>query len=64
MSSLNLDHHNTLRLLNHQSDLKKAADILKTGGIVALPTETVYGLAANGLSSEAIAKVFNGQKSS
>ena len=35
-----------------------AADILKSGGLVALPTETVYGLGANGLSEEAVAKIF------
>ena len=35
-----------------------AAEILKNGGLVAIPTETVYGLAANGLSEEAVAKIF------
>ena len=35
-----------------------AAEILKNGGLVALPTETVYGLGANGLSEEAVAKIF------
>ena len=35
-----------------------AASILKAGGLVALPTETVYGLGANGLDSEAVAKIF------
>ncbi len=35
-----------------------AADILKSGGLVAIPTETVYGLAANGLDPEAVAKIF------
>lgn len=40
------------------SGIKIAADILKNGGIVAIPTETVYGLAASALSDTAIAKVF------
>ena len=31
------------------SQIKKAADILKRGGLVAFPTETVYGLGGNGL---------------
>lgn len=38
--------------------LEKAADILKNGGLVAMPTETVYGLAANALDGEAVAKIF------
>ncbi|MDR1376415.1 MAG: L-threonylcarbamoyladenylate synthase, partial [Synergistaceae bacterium] len=36
----------------------RAAAILKNGGLVAFPTETVYGLGANGLSSEAVNKIF------
>jgi len=39
-------------------DLFKAAHILKSGGIVSIPTETVYGLAANAFSRNAIMKVF------
>ena len=35
-----------------------AAEILKNGGLVALPTETVYGLGANGLDEKAVAKIF------
>ena len=35
-----------------------AADILKNGGLVAIPTETVYGLGANGLDEAAVAKIF------
>ncbi len=37
---------------------KIAAEILKNGGLVALPTETVYGLGANGLDEAAVAKIF------
>jgi len=37
---------------------KRAADLLRAGEIVALPTETVYGLAANALEEEAVAKIF------
>ena len=32
-----------------------AANILKNGGLVAIPTETVYGLGANGLDEGAVA---------
>ena len=35
-----------------------AAEILKNGGLVAIPTETVYGLGANGLDEEAVLKIF------
>ena len=35
-----------------------AADIIKAGGLVAIPTETVYGLGADGLNPEAVAKIF------
>src|SRR5688572_3075740 len=39
-------------------DILKAAEILKAGRLVAIPTETVYGLAANALDPAAVAKVF------
>ena len=35
-----------------------AADIIKNGGLVAIPTETVYGLGANGLDEAAVARIF------
>ena len=35
-----------------------AAEIITKGGLVAIPTETVYGLGANGLDEEAVAKIF------
>ena len=38
--------------------LKEAAAILHEGGVVAFPTETVYGLGANGLDGEACKKIF------
>lgn len=38
--------------------IAEAATILKDGGLVGLPTETVYGLAANALDSDAVAKIF------
>lgn len=39
-------------------NIKKAASILKTEGIVAIPTETVYGLAANIFSKKAVNKIY------
>lgn len=38
--------------------LAEAAEILKSGGLVGMPTETVYGLAANALDGAAVAKIF------
>jgi L-threonylcarbamoyladenylate synthase len=38
--------------------IKKAAKIIKKGGLVAFPTETVYGLGANALNKKAVKKIF------
>ena len=38
--------------------IKEAAEVIKRGGTVAFPTETVYGLGANALSKEAVQKIF------
>ena len=45
-----------------QSSLERAASILRAGGTVALPTETVYGLGANALNSEAVAAIFEAKE--
>ncbi|MFY0643461.1 MAG: threonylcarbamoyl-AMP synthase [Bacteroidia bacterium] len=39
-------------------DLNKAAEMLRTGNLVAIPTETVYGLAANALDPFAVSQIF------
>ena len=39
-------------------EIRFAADVLRNGGLVAFPTETVYGLGANGLDKTAVAKIF------
>ena len=41
-----------------ENAIQTAADILKKGGLVAIPTETVYGLAANALDGKAVAEIF------
>ena len=43
-------------------DIVKARRILRAGGLVAIPTETVYGLAGNAFNSEAIASIFRTKK--
>lgn len=48
-----------MNLLKATSEnISKAADVIKNGGLVAFPTETVYGLGANGLDPIAAAKIF------
>lgn len=49
---------NTLFLKATEDAIVKAAQTLKQGGLCALPTETVYGLGANGFDSDAVAKIF------
>ena len=50
---------NTLYLSAADSQTPEtAAQIIKNGGLVAIPTETVYGLGANGLDENAVAKIF------
>jgi len=39
-------------------DLSYAVDVLKHGGLVGVPTETVYGLAGNGFDASAVAKIY------
>jgi L-threonylcarbamoyladenylate synthase len=41
-----------------QKAVRRAAEFLRAGEVVALPTETVYGLAANALDEKAVAKIF------
>ena len=41
-----------------ESEISKAAKIIRSGGLVAIPTETVYGLAANALDGKAVSKIF------
>jgi L-threonylcarbamoyladenylate synthase len=42
--------------------IEKAVNILKKGGVIAFPTETVYGLGANGLNPDAVIKIFEIKK--
>ncbi len=48
----------TVLLSDRESDLIKAAEFIKNGEIVGIPTETVYGLGADASNEEAVAKVF------
>ncbi len=42
----------------NSENIKKAADIIANGGLVAFPTETVYGLGASALNSKAVLNVY------
>jgi L-threonylcarbamoyladenylate synthase len=41
-----------------EDELERAAQIIKRGGLVAFPTETVYGLGANALDEDAVARIY------
>ena len=51
-----------VKIINRVEDdinsLIEASNVIKNGGIVAFPTETVYGLGANALNEEAVKKIF------
>ena len=40
------------------NEIEQAAEIIRNGGLVAVPTETVYGLAGNGLNEEAVSEIY------
>lgn len=44
------------------TDIARAAQLLKEGRLVAIPTETVYGLAANALNEKAVLAIFEAKK--
>lgn len=41
-----------------EEDIRRAAEIIREGGLVAFPTETVYGLGADALNPEAAARIY------
>jgi L-threonylcarbamoyladenylate synthase len=52
----------TERLSATREDIARAAEILRSGGTVAFPTETVYGLGANALDANAVAGIFTAKE--
>ena len=50
--------HTILLKGDRPQDLKKAGELLRAGGLVAIPTETVYGLAANALDGAAVKAIY------
>jgi L-threonylcarbamoyladenylate synthase len=54
--------HLTSPVLETDPALLEAAAILRSGGLVAFPTETVYGLGANALDARAVGKIFTAKQ--
>ena len=44
--------------MEDKESIAQAADILRRGGLLAIPTETVYGLGADGLDETAVLHIF------
>ena len=45
-------------MTTNESDIRQAGGIIRGGGLVAFPTETVYGLGADALNAEAVSSVY------
>ncbi|MEO0144909.1 MAG: L-threonylcarbamoyladenylate synthase [candidate division WOR-3 bacterium] len=45
-------------LLASEENIKRASEVIRNGGVVAFPTETVYGLGADALNKDAVIKIF------
>ncbi|MDR1026141.1 MAG: threonylcarbamoyl-AMP synthase [Lactobacillus sp.] len=43
---------------NSKENIERASQIIKDGGVVAIPTDTLYGLSANAFDAEAIEKIY------
>ena len=46
----------------HPEAIRLAAEIIRAGGLVAFPTETVYGLGCDALNPEAAARIFEAKR--
>ena len=45
-----------------EEDLNRAAELIRAGGLVAFPTETVYGLGANALNADAVMRIYKAKQ--
>ena len=48
----------TLLLTDSADDIRRAAGIIRRGGLVGFPTETVYGLGADALNADTVRRVY------
>ena len=46
----------------YNDKVKRLGEVIRAGGLVAFPTETVYGLGGNALDKEAAKKIYMGQR--
>ena len=53
-----MENYIDLKNITDYSNLKVVGKIIKNGGLVLFPTETVYGLGANGLDENAVKKIY------
>lgn len=44
--------------MNQQDDIKKAIEVMKNGGVILYPTDTVWGIGCDATNEEAVAKVY------
>jgi L-threonylcarbamoyladenylate synthase len=52
----------TLFLKADELGVRRGAEVIRAGGLVAFPTETVYGLGADALSASAVARIFDAKE--
>ena len=52
------DNIDTLKLTDSPEDIARAAELIKQGEVVGIPTETVYGLGADALDPQAVSRIF------
>ena len=52
----------TLFLTADEQGVRRGAEVIRAGGLVAFPTETVYGLGADALSSAAVVRIFEAKE--
>jgi L-threonylcarbamoyladenylate synthase len=52
----------TLCLTADEEGIRRGAEVIRAGGLVAFPTETVYGLGADALSERAVARIFEAKE--
>ena len=44
--------------MTQEEDIKKAVEVLKNGGVILYPTDTVWGIGCDATNAEAVAKVY------
>ena len=56
---MNTEHIKITNIVSQENDLSRAASILREGGLVVFPTETVYGLGGDATRDEAAKKIYD-----